>query len=234
MALPLELQITHLHKHTPDLWSFHMQPRDAEREPFTAGQVGVLEMAEIGSAYLAFASAPEDPDYEFLVKRNPGAGFTQALFGEDPWPEERRVILRRVMGHGFPIEDYPGHDLVLVAMGTGLAPLRSTLRHLFHRRDDYGRLIVLYGARMAEDFCYQEEMATEWARHGVELRQVISRPGNSEWSGPTGYVQSLLDNLVPALPNPLALVCGSLEMIEQTRTRLLTLGFAPGKILTNY
>jgi NAD(P)H-flavin reductase len=119
-------------------------------------------------------------------------------------------------------------------MGTGLAPLRSALRHIFHGRGDYGRLVVLYGARTVDDFCFEEEMESEWKGHEVELRQVISQPGEREWSGPTGYVQSLLDNVVHLLRQPVALVCGSKLMMEQTRTRLLELGFAPDKILTNY
>jgi NAD(P)H-flavin reductase len=76
-------------------------------------------------------------------------------------------------------------------------------------------------------------MATEWREQDVELRQVISQP-NGDWSGPTGYVQSLLEHIVPELKAPVALVCGSNEMIEQTRLQLLDLGFAPEKILTNY
>jgi NAD(P)H-flavin reductase len=111
--------------------------------------------------------------------------------------------------------------------------LRSALRHILPNRGDYGRLIVLYGARTLEDFCFQEEMQNTWAMHGVELRQVLSQP-DAAWSGPTGYVQSLLDNLIPELTNPVALVCGSPEMMTQTKERLLTLGFAAEKILTNY
>ena len=54
------------------------------------------------------------------------------------------------------------------------------------------------------------------------------------WSGPTGYVQSLLDHVLPDLKSPVALVCGSREMIAQTRDRLQQMGFAPQAILTNY
>ncbi|HMX26178.1 MAG TPA: hypothetical protein PKC13_11290, partial [Blastocatellia bacterium] len=111
---------------------------------------------------------------------------------------------------------------------------RSALRHIFRQREDYGRLFVLYGARTVEDFCFEDEMTVEWRQKGVELRQVLSQPGDAAWDGPTGYVQSLLDNVVPGMNNPLALVCGSGEMIQQTKTRLSELGFAPEKILTNY
>jgi NAD(P)H-flavin reductase len=118
-------------------------------------------------------------------------------------------------------------------MGTGVAPLRSALRHALKHKQDYGQLVVLYGARTPSDFCYQDETEA-WEAAGVELRQVISRPDGHDWSGPTGYVQSLLDHIVPDLPNPVALICGSREMIEQTRDRLSQMGFAPEAILTNY
>lgn len=208
-----------------------MTPTGAARPEFKAGQVAILEMSNYGNSYIAFASAPEEEEFEFLIKRNPASvNVTRALF--DP-QVDKQIVLKNIVGHGFPVEDHKGRDLVFVAMGTGLAPLRSTLRHLLRSREAYGRLVVLYGARTVEDFCFEQEMASEWREHGVELRQVISQP-DSDWSGPTGYVQSLLDNLIPELRTPVALVCGSGEMIEQTRARLLNLGFAPEKILTNY
>ncbi|MBO0863069.1 MAG: hypothetical protein J2P21_32155 [Chloracidobacterium sp.] len=208
-----------------------MVPRAGIRPEFIAGQVAALVMGDHKETYIAFASAPEDDEFEFLIKHVPKrAGGAESLF--DP-RAEKRVVLKNIVGRGFPVEDHKGNDLVFVAMGIGLAPLRSTLRHLLRSREDYRRLIVLYGARTVDDFCFEQEMATEWRGHGVELRQVISQP-NGDWSGPIGYVQSLLDNIVPDLNDPVALVCGSTEMIEQTRARLLNLGFIAGKILTNY
>ena len=118
-------------------------------------------------------------------------------------------------------------------MGTGVAPLRSALRHVLKRKHEFGELVVLYGARTPDDFCYRDE-TNAWEDAGVELRQVISRPDGHDWSGPTGYVQSLLDNVLPSLSSPIALICGSLEMIDQTRERLQKMGFKPEEILTNY
>jgi NAD(P)H-flavin reductase len=228
---PINLSITRIAKHTPTTWSFFMIPQNTPRPGFVAGQVAVLEMDHYGDSYYAFASAPEESEFEFLIKRRPSASVTGALF--DPHIA-KRIVLKEIVGTGFPVEQHKGHDLVFVAMGTGLAPLRSALRHIFYQRGEYGRLFVLYGARQIEDFCFEDEMITEWKRQGVELRQVISQPGDAAWDGPTGYVQSLLDHVVPEMNNPLALVCGSREMIEQTRGRLAELGFSPEKILTNY
>ncbi|MBI1764020.1 MAG: hypothetical protein HYR56_21555 [Acidobacteria bacterium] len=228
--LPVQLKITRIAKHTPGIWSFFMRAADGTLPSFQAGQVAVLEMVDHQPTYIAFASSPEEAEYEFLIKRSAAPNISSALF--EPQIAEP-VRLQQIIGRGFPVEDYNGHDLVFVAMGTGLAPLRSALRHLFHQRENYDRLIVLYGARTLDDFCFEDEMTTEWRAHGVELRQVLSQPDN-EWSGPTGYVQSLLDHIIPELQQPVALVCGSPKMMAETKERLLALGFAPDKILTNY
>lgn len=229
--LPMNLSIKRINKHTPLVWSFFMVPQNAERPDFKAGQIAVLEMSDYRPTHIAFASSPEEPEFEFLIKRSSSTNVTGALF--DPHID-KHVVLKDIVGRGFPVDEHKGNDLVFVAMGTGLAPLRSALRHIFHSRDEFGRLVVLYGVRTMEDFCFAQEIASEWSDRGVELRQVISKPGDSDWSGPTGYVQSLLDNLAPTLQNPIALVCGSDEMIDQTRERLLNLGFDSEKILTNY
>jgi anaerobic sulfite reductase subunit B len=228
---PVNLSITRIDKHTHTVWSFFMIPQSGPRPEFKAGQVAILKINNCADAYMAFASAPEEDEFEFLVKHSMESPKGSAALFEPQ--TDRQVVLKNIVGHGFPVENYEGHDLVFVAMGTGLAPLRSTLRHLLRSRENYRRLVVLYGARTVDDFCFEQEMTTEWREQGVELRQVISRP-NGDWSGPTGYVQSLLDNIVPELKEPVALVCGSREMIEQTRARLLSLGFAAEKVLTNY
>ena len=228
---PINLSITRINKHTHTVWSFFMIPESGPRPEFKAGQVAILKINNCADAYMAFASAPEEDEFEFLVKCSPESPKGAAALFESH--TDKQVVLKNIVGRGFPIEEHEDRDLVFVAMGTGLAPLRSTLRHLLRSRKNFGRLVVLYGARTTDDFCFEQEMATEWRERGVDLRQVISRP-NGDWSGPTGYVQSLLDNIVPELRNPVALVCGSNEMIEQTRARLLGLGFTPEKILTNY
>ncbi len=195
---------------------------------FLPGQVAVLRVEGEAPAYFAFASAPEDPELEVLVKKSFGASnrIFEMRAGE-------RLELLEVTGKGFRLEEQVDKDLVFVAMGTGVAPLRSALRHVLNRKEAFGQLVVLYGARTPDDFCYRDETES-WEDAGVELRQVISRPDGHDWSGPTGYVQSLLDHVLPSLLSPVALVCGSLEMIEQTRDRLRQMGFAPEEILTNY
>jgi len=228
---PRTLRITRIREQGRDVRSFDLMPDDANASQgvqFIPGQVGVLRVASEEPAYFAFAGAPEDPELEILVKRTIGASV--ALFD---MKEGEQVELINVAGHGFDLKKQRGRDLVFTAMGTGVAPLRSALRHVLNRKENFGQLVVLYGARTPDDFCYRDETQS-WEDAGVELRQVISRPDGHDWSGPTGYVQSLLDHVLPELKNPVALVCGSREMIEQTRDRLQQMGFAAEDILTNY
>ena len=206
--------------------SFDLRP--AEHIDFTPGQVGILRVAGQEPSYFAFASAPGDADLEVLVKQKAGASSViyDMKVGEE-------IELVGIAGHGFRLDEMKRRDFVFVAMGTGVAPLRSALRHVLKRKDDFGQLVVLYGARTPDDFCYRDETEA-WEDAGVELRQVISRPDGHDWSGPTGYVQSLLDHVLPSLSSPVALICGSVEMIDQTRERLGKMGFKPEEILTNY
>jgi sulfhydrogenase subunit gamma (sulfur reductase) len=225
------LIITRVREQGRDIRAFDLMPVDASNAhgvAFISGQVAMLRVSEEEPAYFAFASAPTDRDLEILVKRTIGASL--ALFD---LKEGGRVDLLSVVGHGFDLDRQKGRDLVFVAMGTGVAPLRSALRHVLKRKTDFGQLVVLYGARAPDDFCYRDETQS-WEDAGVELRQVISRPDGHDWSGPTGYVQTLLDHVLPDLNSPVALVCGSREMIAQTRDRLQQMGFAPEAILTNY
>jgi len=211
--------------------SFDLMPAgktDQHEIDFVPGQVAVLSVAGEAPAYFAFASAPEDDELEVLVKQKVGA--SNLIFEMQPGDT---IDLVEVAGHGFDLNAQAGKDLVFVAMGTGVAPLRSALRHVLRRKNEFGELVVLYGARTPDDFCYRDE--TEgWKDGGVELRQVISKPDGHDWSGPTGYVQSLLDHVLADLKAPVALICGSLEMMEQTRDRLGRMGFKPNDILTNY
>ena len=222
-----QLLITSVREQARLTRSFILRPQDHLSVTFTAGQVAVLQVKD-EQGYFAFASAPDDPELEILVKQKVGA--SKLIFD---MTEGENVELLGIAGQGFPLDQYKTRDLVFVAMGTGVAPLRSALRHVLKRKEEFGQLVVLYGAQTPDDFCYRYEI-DHWADEGVELRQVISRPAGHDWSGPTGYVQSLLDSVLPHLSSPVALICGSREMIGETRKTLVNLGFKQEEILTNY
>lgn len=226
---PVTLRIARVRDQAFFTRSFDLYPvGDARRMDFIPGQVAILSVPGEEQGYFALASAPEDPELEVLVKCKVGA--SKILYDLHEGDE---IKLLGIAGHGFDLAKQKHRDLIFVAMGTGVAPLRSALRHVLKHKQDFGQLFLLYGARTPDDFAYRDEVQ-RWADAGVELRQVISRPDGHDWSGPTGYVQSLLDHVLPDLSSPVALICGSREMIGQTREQLAKMGFKPEDILTNY
>jgi sulfhydrogenase subunit gamma (sulfur reductase) len=228
---PQTLVITGIRQQARDIRAFDLRPLNTTGHhgiTFNPGQVGILKCSENEQGYFAFASAPDDTDLEVLVKTKVGA--STVIFDMN---KGDTIELVGIAGHGFDLDQQKNRDLVFIAMGTGVAPLRSALRHVLRQKENFGQLVVLYGARTPDDFCYRDEVDS-WGAAGVELRQVISRPDGHDWSGPTGYVQSLLDHVLPNLESPVALVCGSLQMINETRETLGNVGFKPEEILTNY
>ena len=221
-----KLTIKKTFKHTPDVWSFFLHPKP----DFTAGQVAVLGMDGYKSSYLAFASAPEDAECEFLVRRNDNeTTLAHALFTR----EESLITLENVIGNGFSLEEHRGADVLFLAMGTGIAPLRSTLRHIFHDRGDYGKLTVLHGIRQNTDQYFVAEINDEWRKQEVLYQPIVSRP-DENWPGEKGYVHHFLENIITPSAKSVALLCGSPDMMKQSREKLNLLGMSDDQILTNY
>jgi NAD(P)H-flavin reductase len=98
-------------------------------------------------------------------------------------------------------------------------------------RENYGRLIFLYGVRTNAELCFADE-AEAMRRSGVEIVVTVTEPETP--TNERRYVQHLLDRFLPQMPLPTALICGSPAMMEDTRARLLAHAVAPEAILTNY
>src|SRR5215218_246924 len=134
MATHVSLVITRVRDQARMTRSFDLRAQHGERVEFVPGQVAMLQLAGQQPAYFAFASAPEDPDLEVLVKQKGGASnvIYELKTGDT-------IELVDIVGHGFPLDKEKHRDLVFVAMGTGVAPLRSVLRHVLKRKRDFGQ-----------------------------------------------------------------------------------------------
>ena len=196
---------------------------------FIPGQVAILAKEGVGESYFAIASAPEDREgMEFLVRR--GEGMSAFLFTARAGD---LVNGKGPLGRGFPIDNYPGRDLFLSAVGSAIAPLRSVLRSVCHRRADFDKVALVYGVRHAEEFPLLDEMKT-WQENGIEVILTVSRPEKDTWTGKKGHVQSHFGEALAGLRQPVAMICGMEAMIRQSRDELVRLGIPPGEILTNY
>ena len=196
---------------------------------FVPGQVAILGMEGLGESYFAIASAPEDKGaLEFLIRK--GAGVAEALFAAKLGTP---VQAKGPLGRGFPIDRHKGRDLILAGVGTAIAPLRSVLNSVCHRRRDFGKIALVYGVRLPEELCFAADRE-KWQMLGIEVILTVSRPEGTGWQGRTGHVQAHFEEAMRGLSRPVALICGMKEMMEQSRQALAGLGVAAGEVLTNF
>jgi NAD(P)H-flavin reductase len=196
---------------------------------FIPGQVAVLGIEGIGESYFAMASAPEDKDgMEFLVKN--GKGASEALFKVK---KGDKVQAKGPVGKGYPIDQYRGRDLVLACVGSAIAPMRSVLRSISRRRTEFGKVVLLYGARYPQDFSFVKE-TKDWQKSKIEVILTASRPEGQDWKGKTGHVQAHYKEALKGLSKPVVLICGMKAMMEESREELAKLGVDAAAILSNY
>lgn len=196
---------------------------------FVPGQFVQISTAPQESAHFAIASAPEDrPLLEFLIKK--GKGVAGAMFdlgvGND-------LEITGPQGKGFPIDEHKGKNLLLIGVGTGIAPLRSALKSALGRREDFGDLTFVYGVLTPQHFCYMNDLH-HWSRNSVHVHLTVTFPEGTSWKGHAGFVQDVLRKIKPSPTNTVALLVGMDQMIQDNTQLLLEMGFAQENILLNY
>ena len=137
--------------------------------------------------------------------------------------------LRGPLGNNWPLDRAVGRDLVIVAGGIGLAPLRPVIHALAADRRRYGDVRLYYGARTPADILYSEELARWHSRAGIEVHQTVDRAG-PEWEGRVGVVTHLFDTASWEGANAVAFVCGPERMMQATSNTLAGRGVTPSRI----
>jgi NAD(P)H-flavin reductase len=117
-----------------------------------------------------------------------------------------QIALRGPFGSAWPVEACRGNDVVIACGGVGLAPLRPAIYHFIRHRDQYGRLILLYGARTPNDLLYTDEYDA-WRKAGIEVEVTVDL-GSADWSGDIGVVPVLFYRLRLKAPQTRVLTCG--------------------------
>ncbi len=215
-----------------DVRTFYWRFEDpADQEAFRAFRPGQFAQVSVFGAGEFPASLPPSPTEEqtFFTVRRVGA-CTDALHHLQPGDT---FGVRGPYGNGFPMDDYRGRDLVFVAGGIGLIPLRSCIVYALANRDRYGRILIFYGARTPNDLIYASSLE-EWGRApGVERRLIVDRASDG-WDGPVGVVGSLFKQPGVRVPvdNAVAFVCGPPVMFRFVIQDLLAMGFREDQIVS--
>ncbi len=142
------------------------------------------------------------------------------------------IGIRGPYGNYFPMDDLKGQNLVFIAGGIGLAPLRSVINSVFADRENYGEVFVLYGARSPQDLVFKNEVLETWKTNKNAHIEYTVDSGDDNWTGRVGFVPVLMKEVKLPIVNTKVLTCGPPIMIKFILSNLLEIGYTPENIIT--
>ena len=214
--LPHTYVVRQATKETPDTFTLTLEPANgATGQPFAPGQFSMLWVFGVGELPISISGNPAESDRLVYTVRSVGQA-THVLVSQRVGDG---IGVRGPFGSGWPIETAQGRDVIVVAGGIGLAPLRPVIYHVLENRQNYGRLVVLYGARSPRELLYRKELAA-WARHSETQVLVTVDYGGLSWRGHVGVVTTLFKYARLQARRSVAMVCGP-EIMMRFVTREL-------------
>lgn len=169
----------------------------------TPGQFVEVSAFGIGEAPISVSSSPSKKGSFELCIRQVGT-LTNVL---KSYEKGARLGIRGPFGKGYPMEKMFGKDILIVAGGIGLVPLRSLINFVLDNRKEFGRLVILYGAKTPSELLFKEEIAEWTARDDVELHLTVDQPDET-WTGNTGVITTLIPALDLKLNTTIAAITG--------------------------
>ncbi len=221
--------VTDIRRDTPDVKTFRVVTPDGVK-PFEhmPGQCAMLSVPGVGEGMFSITSSPTNEEYmEFSIKKC--GCVTEWLHSMEVG---QQITIRGPYGNGFPVEtEFKGKDMLFIAGGIGLAPLRSVINYCRHYRSNYGKIDIVYGARSMDDLVDYKEIIDEWSTdEGVKVWLTIDRPQEG-WDGHVGFVPNYVKEL-GFDTNKTAILCGPPIMIKFTLAGLIECGIPKNQIWT--
>lgn len=224
----------------PEIWKvYQVHPENADTvtlelsphtpKPFFPGQFNMLYAFGVGEIPISISGPPHEPVTLFHTIRRVGA-VSRALSEMRPGQE---LGLRGPFGSVWPLEQARGKDVIIMAGGLGLAPVRPIVYEILRRRDDFERVTLLYGCRHPDEILFAPELHALRSRFDLDLEITVDR-GSPSWHGPIGVITTLLKRLSPRLQTQadktLAFVCGPEIMMRFSAQELLQAGLSEVQI----
>ncbi len=227
--IPVVGVVTDIRQDTPDVKTFRVVGKDGKKLfEHIPGQCAMLSVPGVSEAMISITSSPTNKEYmEFSVKK---CGCLSTWLHE--MDVGQQITVRGPYGNGFPIDtDLKGRDLLFIAGGIGLAPLRSVINYVRDKRSDYGSVQIVYGSRSKADLVDYQEIIDEWMKtEGVEVNLTIDNP-QDDWDGHVGFIPNYVKELNPDIRKTI-LMCGPPIMIKFTLNGLKELGFKDTQVYT--
>lgn len=221
--LPERFRVIGRRRETADTVTLELTPLEGERRlgrfRFEPGQFNMLYAFGVGEIPISVSGDPEARDR--LVHTIRAVGAVSARLCE--LREGAVVGVRGPFGTAWPVEEAAGHDVLVVAGGIGLAPLRPAIYHLLSRRKEYGRVVILYGARRPEEMLFRSQLEDWRSRWDLTVEAIVDHAGN-DWLGPVGVVTQLFERVRFDAVDTVAMVCGPEVMMRFSARELMDRG----------
>jgi len=214
--LPQPYVVQRVDKETPDTFSLTVDPQDGVDDvAFKPGQFSMLWVFGVGELPISISGDPAQRGRLVYTVRSVGKA-TNALVSRKAGDG---IGVRGPFGVGWPLEVARGRDVIVVAGGIGLAPLRPIIYEVLQNREQYGRLVLLYGTRSPRDVLYRKELAV-WARQPETQVLTSVDYGGLSWHGHVGVVTTLFKYARLHPSRSVAMICGP-EIMMRFVTREL-------------
>lgn len=221
--------VTDIRIDTPDVKTFRVVTPDGKKAfDHMPGQCAMLSVPGVGEAMFSITSSPTNTEFmEFSIKKC--GCVTEWLHAMEVGQE---ITIRGPYGNAFPVEsEFRNKDLLFIAGGIGLAPLRSVINYVRSNRENYGKVDIVYGARSKADLVDYNEIINEWMEEeGISVYLTIDNE-DPEWDGHVGFVPNYVKELGFDV-NKTAIICGPPIMIKFTLAGLQELGFDKTQVYT--
>ncbi|HET9018536.1 MAG TPA: FAD/NAD(P)-binding protein [Acetobacteraceae bacterium] len=223
--LPVPWRVAQVRRELADVVTLDLEPLSGEVPESAPGQFNMLYAFGIGEVPISLSGDPADRTRHLHTVRAVGA-VSAALVAA----EKGAVFgLRGPFGSPWPVAAAAGHDILIVAGGLGLAPLRPAIYHVLTHSERFGRIAILYGSRGPAEILFRNELASWRSRLDVEVQVTVDHADPS-WHGNVGVVPTLIERLTFDRHNTVALVCGPEVMMRFTVRALQAAGMAADHI----
>jgi NAD(P)H-flavin reductase len=223
--LPHRYRIERTRQDTRDTYTLELEPVDGPTLVYAAGQFTMLDAFGVGEAPVSISGDPTRPGPLEHTIRDVGV-VTHALITA---PTGSLLGVRGPYGTSWDVSDGEGGDVVIVAGGIGLAPLRGAILELIAHRERYGRVVLLYGVRTPEDILFGDDLRT-WAKDFGIVVEVTVDNSQYAWRGRVGLVTQLVPRAGFDARPALALVCGPEVMMRYAAAALVSRGVREDRI----
>ena len=204
--LPKEAEIVEAKKMTASETHFTLKLKNGEEMKYEPGQILEVGLFGYGEIPLGFASSPTQTEatgtFDIVIREvgKVSKALCALTVGDT-------MTVRGPLGKGFPVEEFKGSDVLIVAGGIGLCPTRSMIKYIIDKREDFNRFLLFFGTKSPADQLFLEDLEDWRLADGIEYLETVDN-ADENWKGKVGVITTLFEDVENISPDTKVIICG--------------------------